>query len=134
MMNRPVRIVENAKYTFINNFREWLDNHHLEYPSYEDKTKTEKFEQFIKDLWEDYGNDIMNVLAKKFGKDIWSNNEVTFVKAVIGGYVKYCHENPHRQIDVETFWKENVLSAMDANEGSFNCVDQNGKSVYLLED
>lgn len=125
--------IESVKEAFMNNFRCWLDNHGLEYPPYEDEIKTEKFEQFIKDLWEDYGDDIMNFLAGKFGENIWSEDEVIFVKTVIGRYIEYCHEHPHYQIDVETFWKDNILSAMDANESSFNIFDQNGKSIYLLE-
>ena len=125
--------IESPKEAFANNFRQWLDSHGLEYPSYEDEIKTEKFEQFIKDLWEDYGDDIMNFLAGEFGEDIWSEDEVIFAKTVIGRYIEYCHKNPHYQFDVETFWKENLLSAMDANEDSFNIFDQNGKSIYLLE-
>ena len=125
--------IESPKEAFINNFRRWLDNHGLKYPPYEDEIKSKKFEHFIKDLWEDYGDDIMNFLAGEFGEDIWSEDEVIFVKTVIGRYIEYCHDNPHYQIDVETFWKENLLSAMDANEDSFNILDQNGKSIYLLE-
>lgn len=112
--------IESPKESFINNFKQWFDRNHLEYPTYED----EKFEQFIKDMWENYGDDIMNFLAGEFGEDIWSEDEVIFIKAVIDRYIEYCHDYPHHHITVETFWKENIFSAMDANEDSFNIFDK----------
>lgn len=108
--------IASPEEAFKDNFRNWLDRIGMSYPTKLTDETVKQFNEFIKKMWSKYGNDILNVLAEKFGENIRSNDDVIFTKAVVNHYIDWCYENPFFQIDVEAFWKESILKAMDANE------------------
>lgn len=99
-------------------FRHCCDNHEIQYPYSEDEEACVKFEMYIQDLWKDFGDDICAYLdgaTTSAMDDIEWDDDVEVTKAVLVDYIDFCRENTDICIEVETFWKERMLQAMEAH-------------------
>ena len=71
-------------------------------------------------IWEEYyGANICAFLDDKlpeYFEDIEWDDSIEVTKAVAIMYIDYCAENPDFQIDLETFWKDLMRQAMEAQD------------------
>ena len=112
--------VDVPKIMFKGMYRDFCEAHDYKIPDQNDEKANEIFNDAIDLIWEEYyGADICAFLDDKLPEYFevleWDNSiEVT--KAVAIMYIDYCAENPDFQIDLETFWKDLMRQAMEAQD------------------
>ena len=115
--------VDIPKVMFKGMYRDYCETHGHKTPDRNDEKLNAILNKVIDWLWEEsYGDDICAFLDSKlpeYFKDLEWDDSIEVTKAVAIMYIDYCAENPYFQIDLETYWKDLMRQAMDAQEFFF---------------
>jgi hypothetical protein len=114
-------------------FENCCDSHEVQYPDSSDEKRYEDWCSYKRTLWKEYCYDIYAYLDGELdGAGLYCiewDNDFEVAKLVLLGYISYCEKNPDFCIDVETYWKELMIKAIEANAGEI--FDEDGScDVY----
>jgi hypothetical protein len=114
--------VDLPKVMFKMMYRDYCEAHDIKIPDQNNEKANHHFDKAIDWIWEEYGDDVCAFLdgnlPEYFGDLEWDDS-VEVTKAVAIMYIDYCADNPYFQIDLETYWKDLMRQAMDAQEFFF---------------
>jgi hypothetical protein len=114
--------VDLPKVMFKMMYRDYCEAHGYKVPDRNDEKSNAAFNDAIDWLWEEYGDDVCAFLdgnLPEYFADLEWDDSIEVTKAVAIMYIDYCADNPYFQIDLETYWKDLMRQAMDAQEFFF---------------
>ena len=115
--------VDIPKVMFNKMYVDYCERHGRPIPDRNNEKLNAILDKVMNWLWvEYYGDDICAFLdgnLPEYFDDLEWDDSVEVTKAVAIMYVDYCAENPFLQIDLETYWKDLMRQAMDAQEFIF---------------
>lgn len=111
--------IDTIEKTFYKLFTVCCDNHEVSYPA-ESTDEFEKFKAYMKDIWNEYGDDITEYIygETNIPCDFEFSDDYNTTKSVLIAYIDFCKDHPDIIIDVETYWDGLIIMAIEANAES----------------
>ena len=103
-------------------YRDYCEAHDIKIPDRNNEEANYYFDKAIDWIWDEYSDDICAFLdgnLPEYFSDLEWDNDVGVTKAVVVMYIDYCVENPNFCVDLETYWRDLMRQAMDAQEFFF---------------